>query len=67
MSKIYVTKSGDMWDSIAYLQMGSTDYTHLLIDANMSHCHTYIFSAGVELTIPDVEETINSELPPWRR
>jgi len=65
--KTYTTKQGDMWDAIAYTQMSSTDYTHLLIDANISLCETFIFSAGVELVIPDVEEAVNSSLPPWRR
>ena len=65
--KTYVTKQGDMWDAIAYQQMGSTDYTHLLIDANIELCETFIFSAGVELVIPDVEAAGSSSLPPWRR
>ncbi len=29
--KTYTTVQGDMWDSIAYRQLGSTDYTDKLL------------------------------------
>lgn len=63
----YTTVQGDMWDMIAYKQMGSTDYTGDLMRANISKIGTYIFPAGVELTIPEVSETISSTLPPWKQ
>ena len=31
----YTTKSGDMWDQIAYDEMGSSLYTDQLMKANM--------------------------------
>ena len=65
--KTYMTKSGDMWDGIAYTQMGDTKYTDALIDANIELCAIYIFPAGIELVIPDVVEATSSDLPPWRR
>ena len=67
MAGTYTTKNGDTWDAIAYTQMGSCDYTDELIDANIHLCDIFLFSSGVELTIPDIPETENDNLPPWRR
>mgnify|MGYP002515599280 FL=1 len=63
----YTTKSGDMWDLIAYRQLGSTSCTDLLINANLEHKDTYLFPSGVVLTLPEIERPINSLLPPWKR
>lgn len=67
--KYYVTTQGDMWDSIAQDQMGSTDHTGLLMRANMGHTllGLYLFPAGVRLVIPDVPQRVSSELPPWKQ
>ena len=65
--KIYRTKAGDMWDALSFNFYGSCRYTEQLIDANRKHIETFIFKAGVELIIPDVETTTASKLPPWRR
>ncbi len=68
MSKTYITKQGDMWDSIAYNELGSTDFTDALMNANLDYHKDYIFSAGVKLILPDVSNIItNDNLPPWRR
>ena len=40
--KTYTTVQGDMWDSIAHRQMGSTDYTDIIMNAN--HRHTELFN-----------------------
>lgn len=63
----YTTKSGDMWDSIAYEQLGSTSHTGLLISTNMEYKDIYIFSSGVVLTLPEIPQNFNSLLPPWKR
>lgn len=65
--KTYTTKSGDMWDSIAKEQMGSEKYMSLLVSANENYSETIIFSAGVILNIPDIEEEIPQYIPPWRK
>lgn len=65
--KTYTTKSGDMWDSIAYSQLGSTSYTDQLINANLQYRETYLFQAGVVLALPEIQTEINSLLPPWKR
>ena len=67
--KTYTTVQGDMWDSIAHRQMGSTDYTDILMNANptQSKLETYLFSAGVTLVIPDVPQKISNKLPPGKK
>lgn len=65
--KNYTTAQGDMWDSIAYSQLGSCAYTDRLISANMAFRETYIFPAGIVLVIPDVDTTdADDTQPPWR-
>lgn len=64
--KYYVTKSGDMWDSIAHSELGDCKYVDKLIDANRDKAEIFIFSAGVKLKIPDVEKTMKVDLPAWR-
>lgn len=68
MSKTYVTIQGDMWDSIAYSQLGDSRFADALMAANTDYRDVYVFSAGVRLVIPDVETTkINDRLPPWKQ
>lgn len=67
MSKTYTTVQGDMWDMIAYKQMGSVDYTDDLMDANLSLIGYYSFPAGIVLTIPDVPEPVAYTMPPWKQ
>jgi hypothetical protein len=67
MYKTYTTISGDTWDKIAHEQMGSVFYTDQLIRANVKYAAVFVFSAGITLTIPEVEQKINMELPPWKR
>lgn len=68
MSRTYTTIQGDMWDGIAYKELGSTDLTDALMMANRQHLGTYLFPAGVVLTIPDIEELPDaSSLPPWKQ
>lgn len=63
----YTTKAGDAWDLIAYQQLGDEKYVPNLIDANRQHVETFIFHAGVELTLPDItEEQKVTKLPTWR-
>ena len=51
MTKSYTTISGDMWDKIAYNEMGSVLHTDKLMKANVKYASTYVFPAGVVLTI----------------
>lgn len=67
MTKTYTTISGDMWDKIAYEQMGSVLHTDKLMKANSKYAAIFVFPAGVVLTIPAVEDKADIELPPWKR
>ena len=67
MPKQYVTSQGDMWDSIAYKQLGDERYMHLLIEANRQYREVVIFPANVTLVIPDVVVKPFASLPPWKR
>ena len=63
----YTTVTGDMWDMIALKIMGSENYTSDLMEANTEHISTVVFSAGVELVIPEVKAAKLKSLPPWKR
>lgn len=65
--KTYTTIQGDMWDSIAYHQLGDCHYTDQLMNANISLLEYVIFPAGIVLTLPDVKVSPVSLLPPWKR
>jgi phage tail protein X len=68
VSKTYVTIQGDMWDSIAYSQLGDYKFADALMEANTDYRNVYVFSAGVRLVIPDVETIkTNNRLPPWKQ
>ena len=66
----YITKSGDMFDSIAFNQLGSESFTGDVINSNLDYKDTVVFDSGVELVIPDVvtsaDTGIDDSLPPWR-
>lgn len=64
--KTYTTMQGDMWDAIAFRELGSVFLTSALMRANLQYADIYIFPAGVELTIPNAEEPGNNSLPPWK-
>ena len=63
----YTTKQGDRWDLIAFRVLGNENYMSQLLEANKQHREVYIFSAGVELSIPEIAEETVSTAPPWRR
>ena len=64
----YTTSQGDMWDGIAYKTLGSCKYKDIIMRENPENVGVYVFSGGVELKIPEIDETDNSlELPPWKQ
>ena len=65
--KKYTTVQGDKWDSIAFNQMGTTDHTEKLMNANTKYRDIFIFPAGIVLDIPEVSERNYDDLPPWKR
>lgn len=67
MPSVYTTIQGDTWDIIAFKTVGDEYLMSEIIDANLDHRETVIFSAGVTLIIPDTEVTESQPLPPWKR
>ncbi|TYS66374.1 phage tail protein [Bacillus infantis] len=66
--KNYVTNSGDTWDLISFHLYGDERRVNELIDANLDHVETLVFSSGIRLSVPDIpQESINDSLPPWKR
>ena len=65
----YTTSSGDMWDSISFKVYGTCDYAGKLMAYNSDYVDQYVFPAGIELRVPDIEgtEELLDMLPPWRR
>ena len=67
MSRAYVTVQGDMWDLIAYMQLGDVAYTDMLMGSNRLLLDYYIFPAGITLDLPDIDPDASSSLPPWKK
>ncbi|MBP2654255.1 MAG: phage tail protein [Firmicutes bacterium] len=67
MSSTYKTKQGDMWDWIAYSQLGDELYMDDLIAENIKYREVVVFPAGVTLTIPTISTPVGSSLPPWKQ
>ena len=67
MPSTYTTVSGDMWDNIAYQQLGGERYTSLLMEANPQYLDTVRFEAGIELILPEITSPTPETLPPWKR
>lgn len=61
----YLTVAGDSFDAIAFKVLGSEKYTPELIAANPTYVQTFLFDAGVELTIPEVK-TKSEKILPWQ-
>ena len=65
----YTTKAGDMWDYIAWKVYGDEFKIDILMSApeNANQLKTTIFSDGVQVWCPKIEEeTESDDLPPWR-
>ncbi|NLM85526.1 MAG: phage tail protein [Clostridiales bacterium] len=69
MPDSYVTVQGDKWDLIAHQQLGDTRHMNKLMAANPQYLDYYIFPAGIELQLPEIdpEQAGLSSLPPWRQ
>ncbi len=67
MSRTYTTVQGDMWDSIAFAQLGGVQHTDKLMRANPRYLGYYTFPAGVALTLPEVEDREAGTPPPWKQ
>lgn len=63
----YTTQQGDMWDSIAYAQLGSSSYTDKLMALNSQYLGYFSFPAGIVLTLPEPTAETSGTLPPWKK
>jgi phage tail protein X len=65
----YTTKQGDMWDYIAWKVYGDETQVELLLNAeeNRTIMEEYIFSAGVQVWCPELDEQeTENDVAPWR-
>lgn len=67
MSTIYKTIQGDTWDMIAKKVYGDEKYMDYLMANNFPLLDHFIFSAGIEVNIPDLPENESDDLPAWRK
>ena len=65
--KTYTTIQGDMWDKIAYTQLGDTAHTDKLMNANLQYREYYTFPAGIVLVLPEIPKSTSDMLPPWKQ
>ena len=63
----YTTLQGDMWDGIAFAQLGDVAHTDKIINLNQQYIGTYIFQAGIVLSLPDISPERPDTLPPWKK
>ena len=62
----YITVQGDTWDVVSLKNYNSELYVADLIKVNSKYRDLIFFPAGLVLNIPDVVETVNINLPPWK-
>lgn len=65
----YITDAGDTWDYIAWKVYGDETYLGIIMEQpeNATLLLTTIFSAGVQVWCPEVEEEeIDDDVPEWR-
>ena len=65
----YITKEGDRWDLIAWQFYTNASLYEPIIKANADVAIEPILKSGIKLKIPvlDTENTIQFQLPPWRK
>ena len=65
----YITRDGDRWDMISQKYYNTPDLYEEIIKANPEIPIEPVLDAGIKLKIPVLEEseTIQFELPPWKK
>ncbi len=58
---------GETFDTLALTLYGNEKYAADLMMANPGLCHKMIFSGGEVLKVPELTETSDSPLPPWKQ
>lgn len=62
----YETVQGDTWDMIAKKVYGEEKYAGYLMESNRPLLDYMIFPGGVVLSIPELTEEQDADLPIWR-
>lgn len=62
----YETVQGDTWDIIAKKVYGEEKYAGYLMESNRLLLDYMIFPGGVALSIPELTEEQDADLPIWR-
>ena len=65
----YITRDGDRWDMISQKYYSTPNLYEEIIKANHEIQIEPVLNAGIKLKIPVIEEseTIQFELPPWKK
>lgn len=63
----YKTVQGDTFDKIALQFYNDEFQAHLIMQANPQFIKYVILPGGIELKIPEIEESTVNSLPPWMR
>ena len=67
MAYLYKTEQGDTWDMIAKKVYDDETKIGILMEHNFDCLDVFVFSAGTEIYIPDIEEEEYDEtMPDWR-
>ena len=66
----YTTVQGQTWDQIAYEVFKNEYMCDKIMDLNRDKLNIFVFPAGVEILLPDKEDTLKqtvpSDYPAWR-
>ncbi len=61
------TVDGETWDYLSLKYYGTEKLMHLIISANPDLAYMHVLRGGLEIVIPDPPETVEEELPPWKK
>jgi len=64
---MYTASANETFDKVALDMYGDEKYAHVLISANPELCHKIAFTGGEVLTVPELDETECTAMPPWKR
>lgn len=62
----YTTIQGDTWDMIAYRLFGNEAYMEEMMMENLPYIDTLVFSSGTVLSVPELQEGQDEDVPFWR-
>ena len=63
----YITVQGDTWDMISFKVYGTSKYIGLLMENNYDLLDIFLFSAGIDVNVPELPEEEENDIPDWRK